>query len=72
MVELHHPAAGPRTVGLRPRIAVHDSDLVAPAGERHRREQPGRARPDNDDPHSPLLGLIPENESAGPSTVIHR
>ena len=66
------PAAGPRAVGLRPGSRSTTVTSWPRRAKRHRREQPRRTRPDNDDPHSPLLGSIPENESAGSSTAMHR
>ena len=55
VVELHHSAARPRPVVLRPRIPIDDGDLVASTREHHPGEQPGRPGPHNNNPHSPLL-----------------
>ena len=73
VVELHHPASGPRPVLLRPRVPVHDGDLVPSTGEHHRGEQPGRPRTDNNNSHRPHpRDSVLRKESAAPRAVIHR
>ena len=51
MVKLHHALAVPRSILIRPGIAIDDRDLVPATGEGDRGVEPGRTRADDGGVH---------------------